>query len=81
MRLQKAARDLGVEAIIMGEMSEFILIACLEMGIPVIESLHSMSEIPAIKRQAVMLSEKFPHLTVSYVPSGAMAYYTITKVK
>ena len=39
---------MGAEAIIIGEMSEFIVIACLEMGMPVIESLHSASEIPAI---------------------------------
>ena len=73
--LPQAARDLGAEAIIMGEMSEFILISCLEMGLPVIESLHSVSEIPAIKRQAVILKEKLPDLPVHYIPSGAMAFH------
>ena len=42
--MPQAARDLGAEAILIGEMSEFIVIACLEMGLPVVESLHSMSE-------------------------------------
>jgi len=72
--MPQAARDLGAEAIIIGEMSEFIVIACLEMGLPVIETLHSVSEIPAIKRQAAMLSEQFPDLPVTYVPSGAMSF-------
>lgn len=72
--MPQAARDLGAEAIIMGEMSEFIVIACLEMGLPVIESLHSASEIPAIKRQAAMLSQRFPDLPVHYIPSGAMSF-------
>jgi hypothetical protein len=55
-------------------MSEFIVIACLEMGMPVIESLHSVSEIPAIKRQATLLAAQFPDLPVHYIPSGAMAF-------
>ena len=37
----QAAWEMGAEAIILGEMSEFIVIASLEMGMPVIESLHS----------------------------------------
>ena len=74
LHMPQAARDMGAEAIIIGEMSEFIVIACLEMGMPVIESLHSISEIPAIKRQAAMLSHKFSDLPVHYIPSGAQAF-------
>jgi putative NIF3 family GTP cyclohydrolase 1 type 2 len=73
--MPQAARDLGAEAIIIGEMSEFIVIACLEMGLPVIESLHSVSEMPAIKRQAEMMGERLPGLPVHYVPSGATSFY------
>ena len=69
--MPQAARDMGAQAVIIGEMSEFIVIACLEMGLPVIESLHSVSEIPAIRRQAEILAERFPDLRVEYVPSGA----------
>ncbi|MDP6778998.1 MAG: Nif3-like dinuclear metal center hexameric protein [Candidatus Latescibacteria bacterium] len=69
--MPQAARDMGAEAILIGEMSEFIVIACLEMGLPVIESLHSGSEIPAIRRQAEILAGRFPDLPVEYVPSGA----------
>ena len=70
--MPQAARDLGAEAIIIGEMSEFIVMACLEMGLPVIESLHSASETPAIKRQAAILAQRFPTLPVHFIPSGAM---------
>ena len=65
---------MGAGAIIIGEMSGFIVIACLERGMPVIESLHSASEIPAIKRQVAMLSQKFPDLPVHYISSGATAF-------
>jgi len=74
--LPQVAMELGAEAIIIGEMSEFIVIAALEMGLPVIESLHSVSEIPAIRRQAQILSEKFSALPVKYVPSGALPFCT-----
>jgi putative NIF3 family GTP cyclohydrolase 1 type 2 len=72
--MPQAAVELGAEALIIGEMSEFIVIASLEMGIPVIESLHSASEIPAIRRQATLLAEKLPGLPVRYVASGATAF-------
>lgn len=71
--MPQAARDLGAEALIIGEMSEFIVMAALEMGMPVIETLHSVSESPAIRRQAEMLAARFPELPVRYVPSGAPA--------
>ncbi len=72
--MPQAARDLGAEAIVIGEMSEFIVIACLEMGLPVIETLHSVSEIPAIRRQAAMMAERLRGIPVRYVPSGAADY-------
>jgi putative NIF3 family GTP cyclohydrolase 1 type 2 len=74
VHMPQAARDLGAEAIIIGEMSEFIVMACLEMGMPVIESMHSVSEIPAIKHQAEILARHFPDLPVHYIPSGAMSF-------
>ena len=72
--MPQAAMEMGAEAVIVGEMSEFIVIACLEMGLPVIESLHSISEIPAIRRQAEILSESLPNARVEYIPSGATAF-------
>ena len=71
--MPQVARDLGAEAIIIGEMSEFIVIMCLEMGLPVIETLHSASEIPGIKSQAALLAQRLPGVPVEYVPSGATA--------
>ena len=73
LHMPQAARDMGAEAIIIGEMSEFIVIACLEMGLPVIETLHSMSESPAIRRQAQILTERLPDVPVRFISSGAMA--------
>jgi putative NIF3 family GTP cyclohydrolase 1 type 2 len=72
--IAQAARDMGAEALILGEMNEFIVIAALEMGLPVIESLHSASESPAIRRQAQLLAQRLPDLPVRYVPSGATAF-------
>jgi putative NIF3 family GTP cyclohydrolase 1 type 2 len=69
--MPQAAMEMGAEAIIIGEMSEFIVIACLEMGLPVIESLHSASEIPGVKNQARLLAQRLHPLRVEYVPSGA----------
>ena len=45
----------------------------IEMDLPVIESLHSASEIPAIKRQAQMLAERLD-VPVYYIPSGARTF-------
>jgi hypothetical protein len=44
------------------------------MGLPVIESLHSISKIPAIRRQAEILSDRLPDIRVEYIPSGAAAF-------
>ena len=71
--MPQAARDLGAEALIIGEMSEFIVITCLEMGLPVIETLHSVSEMPAIRRQAQLLAARLPNVPVYFIPSGVTA--------
>ncbi len=74
LHMPQAAMELGAEAVIIGEMSEFIVLACLDMGLPVIETLHSISEIPGIKRQAAMLADRFPELSVKYIPSGIATF-------
>ena len=73
--MPQAAMEMGAQALILEEMSEFIVIAALELGLPVIESLQSASESPAIRRQAEMLSARLPGLAVRYVPSGATAFF------
>ncbi len=76
--MPQAARDLGAEAILIGEMSEFIVIACLEMDLPVVETMHSASESPAVRRQAELLAALFaarlPGLPVRFIPSGAALF-------
>lgn len=74
LHMPQAAVELGAEALILGETSEFIVVAALEMDLPVIETLHSVSESPGIRRQAELLAEKLPGLPVRYVPSGAPAF-------
>lgn len=74
LHMPQAAMEMGAEAIIIGEMSEFIVVACLEMGLPVIETLHSVSEIPGVKRQAKVLAQRLSGLPVQYVPSGARSF-------
>jgi putative NIF3 family GTP cyclohydrolase 1 type 2 len=72
--MPQAAVEQGAEALLIGEMSEFILVAALELGVPVVETLHSASEIPAIRRQAELLGARLPGVPVRYVESGALAF-------
>jgi len=72
--MPQRAIEMGAEALIFGEMSELIVIAASECGAPVIVTLHSASEIPALKRQAEMLRDRFPGLKVEHIDSGALAF-------
>jgi putative NIF3 family GTP cyclohydrolase 1 type 2 len=72
--MPQAAVELGARALIIGETSEFIVVAALELGVPVIETLHSVSEAPAIRRQPEMLAARLPEVSVRYVESGALAF-------
>jgi len=74
IHMPQAAVEMGAEALIIGEMSEFVVIAALECGVPVIETLHSYSEIPAIKRQAEILRGYLPDIPVQYIPSGCLHF-------
>jgi len=74
IHMPQAAAALGAEAILIGEMSEFVVMNALECQLPVIETLHSASEIPAIRRQAELLKARFPEIPVEYVPSGALNF-------
>ena len=70
------ARQMGAEVVIIGEMIEPIVIAALEQGLAVIQTLHSASENPGIKRQAEVLAGRLPGIPVRYVPSGLLALRT-----
>lgn len=71
--MPQAARDLGAEAILVGEMLESIAVSANELGMPVIETLHSLSEMPAIRRQANLLAARLPGTPVHFIDSGATA--------
>lgn len=72
--IPQAARQLGAEAVIIGEMTEQLVIAALEQGMPVIQTLHSASENPGIQRQAQVLGAQVPQIPVRYVPGGLLAF-------
>lgn len=73
-KLGEIAKEHGADVVVVGEKKELVMLAALDLGIPVIETLHSVSEIPAIRRQAEMLSERLTGLRVEYIPSGALAF-------
>jgi putative NIF3 family GTP cyclohydrolase 1 type 2 len=70
--MPQAALAVGAEAIILGEMGEFDVIACLELGLLAIESLYSASEEPGIRAQARVPAQRLAGVQVEYVPSGAL---------
>jgi putative NIF3 family GTP cyclohydrolase 1 type 2 len=74
VHMPQAASEMGAEAIIIGEILEWVVIAALECGLEVIATVHSSSEIPAIRRQAEMLSDEFPDLPVEYIHSGMLGF-------
>ena len=72
--MPQQAKELGAEAIIVGEKIEHIIVEALDMGLPVIETLHSVSEIPGIKCQAKLLQEKISEVPTKYIASGALVF-------
>lgn len=74
LNMPQAAADLGAQCIIVGEMLEWITIEALECDMAVIETLHSLSEIPALKRQAEMIAAAFAETKVQYIDSGAVGW-------
>jgi putative NIF3 family GTP cyclohydrolase 1 type 2 len=72
--IPQAARQLGAEVVIIGEMTEQLVVGALEQGLVVIQTLHSASEIPGIRRQAEVLAARLPGISVRYVPSGLLAF-------
>ena len=72
--IPQAARQMGAEVVIIGEMTEQLVVAALEQGLIVIQTLHSASEAPGIQRQAEVLAAQWPEIPVRYVPSGLLAF-------
>jgi putative NIF3 family GTP cyclohydrolase 1 type 2 len=74
LNMPQAAAELGAQCLIIGEMIEWFTIHALELGLSVIETLHSRSEIPALREQARLLAAAFPQTPVHYVDSGALGW-------
>ncbi len=72
--IPQAAKQLGAEVVIIGEMTELLVVGALEQGLAVIQTLHSASENPGIRRQAEVLADRLPGLPIRFVPSGLLAF-------
>jgi len=61
---------MGAEAVILGDMVEYTAINALELGVGVIETVHSSSENPGLKRLTAILNKQFPKIPVDFVDGG-----------
>lgn len=66
--------DQGGEVIILGDMIEYVLLTTLELGMAVIETLHSVTEEPALKNIKTFLREKMTGTEIIFYESGAYLY-------
>jgi putative NIF3 family GTP cyclohydrolase 1 type 2 len=62
---------LGAEAIVAGDLVEYVTLHALELGLGVVETLHSATENPALQRLAELLGARFHGVPVRYIESGA----------
>jgi putative NIF3 family GTP cyclohydrolase 1 type 2 len=69
--MPEEVQRLGAEAIVTGDLVEYVTLHALELGLGVIETLHSATENPALRRLAALLGERFPEVPVRYIESGA----------
>jgi len=65
---------MGAEAIILGDMIEYIAINALELGVGVIETVHSSSENPGMRCLTAILKAQFPQIPVEFVDGGIHAF-------
>ena len=70
MSIPEEAQRLGAEAVIAGDLVEYVNVHALELGLGVIETLHSATENPAMRRLAHLLQERFPAVPTHYIESG-----------
>jgi putative NIF3 family GTP cyclohydrolase 1 type 2 len=62
---------LGAEAVVAGDLVEYVTLHALELGLAVVETLHSATENPALRRLTELLRTRFPGVPVRYIESGA----------
>jgi len=72
--MPEAVLSQGADVVVVGDMSEYTLLNALEGGMAVIETLHSVSEEPAMRSMARLVAGRFPNIRVEYIPSGAHTY-------
>jgi putative NIF3 family GTP cyclohydrolase 1 type 2 len=64
----------NADVVVMADMNEYTALNALEIGLAVIETLHSASEEPAMQEMARLVAERFSELDVRYLPSGVHTY-------
>ncbi len=72
--MPEEVQRLGGDVVIVGDLVETTALNAAEIGVATIETLHSFTEEPAIRRQADMITQRFPDLRVEYVVSGIRAW-------
>ena len=71
LSIPEEVHRLGAEAVVAGDLVEYVTLHALELGLGVVEALHSATENPALRRLAELLRERFPEVPVRYLESGA----------
>jgi len=66
---QERLVEMGCDALIAGESDDYGFRFGAELGIPLIETGHVLSENPGLRRFVGMLSERFPELPVRFYGS------------
>jgi putative NIF3 family GTP cyclohydrolase 1 type 2 len=77
MSIPEEAHRLGAEVVIAGDLVEYVNLHALELGMGVIETLHSATENPAMRRLAELLQLRFPDVPTRYIESGARRHLHI----
>ena len=72
--MPEVAKSHGSQAIIVGDLIEYILIHAQELGLNVIQTVHSNSEIPGIKNQYELIRKNFPETPVFYFNGGSQYF-------
>jgi len=66
---------LGAEVIVFGDLIEEIALPALELDIPVIETLHGLTEEPGMRSLMRLLAERFTDVDWRFFESGAARFF------
>ena len=72
--MPEIAKKHGSQVIIVGDLVEYILIHAQELGISVIETVHSASETPGLKSLFNLLKETFPQIPIYFFNGGCLFF-------